>query len=163
MPWGSVFAMVGEDGRGMVWPDDVPQELAVRVVDEQGKTGELDRAPVSSEDPTKPKAVPSAPGRGRRAPGEPAVKEVPSDRDRTSRPKRAAGKKGKKEERPVLMAVPSARESSKELPLPLPLSAAKKPEAKPAPAAPPTPISQRPANPSNRPKRELPPYLRVVK
>src|SRR3954468_2218926 len=30
VPWGSVFAMVGEDGRGMVWPDDVPQELAVR-------------------------------------------------------------------------------------------------------------------------------------
>ena len=24
VPWPSVFAMVGEDGRGMVWPDDVP-------------------------------------------------------------------------------------------------------------------------------------------
>ena len=33
VPWTSVFAMVGEDGRGMVWPDDVPQELAVKVVD----------------------------------------------------------------------------------------------------------------------------------
>src|SRR5262245_53513798 len=31
VPWSSVFAMVGDDGRGMVWPDDVPQELAVRV------------------------------------------------------------------------------------------------------------------------------------
>src|SRR4051812_19162526 len=30
VPWSSVFAMVGEDGRGMVWPDDVPHELAVR-------------------------------------------------------------------------------------------------------------------------------------
>src|SRR3954471_24032605 len=28
VPWLSVFAMVGDDGRGMVWPDDVPQELA---------------------------------------------------------------------------------------------------------------------------------------
>ena len=28
VPWGSVFAMVGDDGRGMVWPDDVPSELA---------------------------------------------------------------------------------------------------------------------------------------
>src|SRR5688572_2420661 len=34
VPWSSVFAMVGEDGRGMVWPDDVPQELAVRVVED---------------------------------------------------------------------------------------------------------------------------------
>src|SRR5579883_1488941 len=37
VPWGSVFAMVGEDGRGMVWPDDVPAEVArqaqVRAVD----------------------------------------------------------------------------------------------------------------------------------
>src|SRR5690606_7024909 len=29
VPWMSVFAMVGDDGRGMVWPDDVPQELAI--------------------------------------------------------------------------------------------------------------------------------------
>ena len=29
VPWASgVFAMVGEDGRGMVWPDDVPPEVA---------------------------------------------------------------------------------------------------------------------------------------
>src|SRR5215467_14034388 len=35
VPWASVFAMVGDDGRGMVWPEDVPAELArqVRVVD----------------------------------------------------------------------------------------------------------------------------------
>ena len=35
VPWGSVFAMVGEDGRAMVWPEDVPVEVArqVRVVD----------------------------------------------------------------------------------------------------------------------------------
>src|ERR1700739_3656610 len=28
IPWSSVFAMVGENGRGMVWPDDVPPEIA---------------------------------------------------------------------------------------------------------------------------------------
>jgi stringent starvation protein B len=28
VPWVSVFAMVGDDGRGMVWPDDVPAEVA---------------------------------------------------------------------------------------------------------------------------------------
>lgn len=28
MPWTAIYALVGEDGRGMVWPDDVPSELA---------------------------------------------------------------------------------------------------------------------------------------
>ena len=28
MPWPSVFALVGSDGRSMVWPDDVPSEVA---------------------------------------------------------------------------------------------------------------------------------------
>ncbi len=28
LPWGSVFAMVDESQRAMVWPDDVPMELA---------------------------------------------------------------------------------------------------------------------------------------
>jgi stringent starvation protein B len=28
MPWSAVFALVGDDGRGMVWPDDVPAEVA---------------------------------------------------------------------------------------------------------------------------------------
>ena len=28
VPWASVFAMVGDDGRGMVWPEDVPAEVA---------------------------------------------------------------------------------------------------------------------------------------
>src|SRR5580700_10958607 len=27
VPWPSVFAMVGDDGRGMVWPEDVPAEV----------------------------------------------------------------------------------------------------------------------------------------
>ncbi len=27
IPWHAIFALVGEDGRGMVWPDDVPIEL----------------------------------------------------------------------------------------------------------------------------------------
>ena len=28
VPWASVFAMVGDDGRGMVWPEEVPPEIA---------------------------------------------------------------------------------------------------------------------------------------
>ncbi len=29
--WGAVFALVGEDGRGMVWPEDLPPEIAAEV------------------------------------------------------------------------------------------------------------------------------------
>src|SRR5438270_9082262 len=28
VPWASIFAMVGDDMRGMVWPDDMPPEVA---------------------------------------------------------------------------------------------------------------------------------------
>jgi stringent starvation protein B len=28
MPWAAIFALVGDDGRGLVWPEDVPPEVA---------------------------------------------------------------------------------------------------------------------------------------
>jgi stringent starvation protein B len=28
VPWTAVYALVGEDGRGMVWPEDIPPEVA---------------------------------------------------------------------------------------------------------------------------------------
>lgn len=28
VPWGAVYALVGEDGRGMVWPEDIPAEVS---------------------------------------------------------------------------------------------------------------------------------------
>jgi stringent starvation protein B len=30
IPWHAIFALVGEDERGMVWPDDVPPELVAQ-------------------------------------------------------------------------------------------------------------------------------------
>src|SRR4051812_6459906 len=30
IPWTSVYALVGDKGRGMVWPDDVPREVAAQ-------------------------------------------------------------------------------------------------------------------------------------
>src|SRR6478735_6497658 len=32
LPWGSVYALIGASGRGMVWPDDVPKEVAGQYV-----------------------------------------------------------------------------------------------------------------------------------
>lgn len=37
VPWDSVFALVGEDGRGMVWPEDLPKEIAAEVEREAGR------------------------------------------------------------------------------------------------------------------------------
>lgn len=30
VPWQAVYALVGEDGRGMVWPEDIPSEVAAQ-------------------------------------------------------------------------------------------------------------------------------------
>src|SRR5687767_594189 len=30
VPWKSIYALVGEDGRGMVWPEDIPPEVAAQ-------------------------------------------------------------------------------------------------------------------------------------
>jgi stringent starvation protein B len=159
VPWDSVFAMVGDDGRGMVWPDDVPQELAVRVVEEQ------QRKPVEVPPPS---AVPSTPRRGKgkqaQAAGETAEvagpRAVPSDASADRPSKGNGGKKSRKkkeEQRPVLVAVPAAPERPERAERP---AAARpdRPEAAPPSRQP--PASQRP--PTSRPKRELPPYLRVV-
>ncbi len=47
MPWASVFAIVGQDQRGMVWPDDVPPDSEFRYA----------QAPAQPP-PSKPKARP---------------------------------------------------------------------------------------------------------
>ena len=188
VPWLSVFAMVGDDGRGMVWPDDVPQELAVRVVDERGSAPALrEEGPASSRGGDKSGGRGEGKGKPRLQvqPG-PSSSEsgdagAPSERGpRTKRPRK------KKEEqrevaRPVLVAVPTPKKPSPKVeklddrreqggrtseasersasrdadkPAPSPAPKADKPEK--------VEKTERPAVPV-RPKRELPPYLRVVK
>jgi stringent starvation protein B len=157
VPWPSVFAMVGDDGRGMVWPDDVPQELAARVDDRPRPPGDAPVPPSS---------------RGGRA--KPRLAEEPVDSERAgASAKKKAGAKKKKDEaappaRPMLHAVPSPPASSPRLEKVTPLveKVESKPEAAPEPKAPPQEEKAAPAPrpaPTGRPKRELPPYLRVVK
>ncbi len=133
VPWSGVFAMVGEDGRGMVWPDDVPQELAV-------KTGAPADGPRAVETPSRPltrprsvpRAVPSAPeatpasepsnlrapkprrgaAGGRRA--SKLAEDVPSPPDDRASAKALAGTKRRKKKdeprpRPVLVSLPTAK------------------------------------------------------
>lgn len=179
VPWQSVFAMVGEDGRGMVWPDDVPQELAVKVVDPGDESGKVGRdAPAST-------GAASSRGRGgKKSSSAERAGEARAESERGGR----SGKKGrkKKEEaaRPVLVAVGGEAVSSKSAeksadrerrerrpeaatpaPSPAPAQSSRAPDGVTAvpSSRPPVPPSQRPGMGAPRPKRELPPYLRVVK
>ncbi|MGB5365778.1 MAG: hypothetical protein WBN14_05890, partial [Polyangiales bacterium] len=37
IPWEAVFALAGDDGRGMVWPDSMPQEITEEIEREAGR------------------------------------------------------------------------------------------------------------------------------
>jgi hypothetical protein len=127
VPWSSVFAMVGEDTRGMVWPDDVPLEVARSAQD-------------------RPPEI---------APRRPAPKVAAA---REAKPERAKAKRARK--RPALAAVPSEPGAAPGEARPSP---EKRAPARRAPAAAPAaPIAERAAG-TTRKRRELPPYLRVVK
>lgn len=110
MPYASIFALVGEDGRGMVWPDDVPPEVA------------------------------------RQSQQSPKTKERPGGRPRMLR---REDKRDEPEDVPKEIA--SERDVRTKIAI-VPEQAAGEPETSaPAPGTP------------RKPKRELPPYLRVVK
>ena len=205
VPWSSVFAMVGEDGRGMVWPDDVPQELAVKVVEPTTDSSRSEGGTVGTLGPVGTASASSnGSAAGRRAPrGSKLAEDVPS-RDSRESADRAAGssrgrgakkKTNKKDEqpRPMLVAVPSqpreaevaggeasaerrprvgtgdrpgdrpsARPERRDGVSAIPSAQASRgaPSSRIPPSAPPP--SQGRAD-GTRPKRELPPYLRVVK
>lgn len=63
VPWRSVFALVGDDGRGMVWPESMPSEIAQEIEREAQRSG---------------RAIPGAP------PAAKAEKREPSARARRS-------------------------------------------------------------------------------
>jgi stringent starvation protein B len=133
VPWASVFAMVGEDGRGMVWPDDVPAEVAKQA---QGRGPEA----VARKELPKPGAAP--------------VRETREAKVETTA-------KTKRRKRPPLSAVPDAQELLGS-PLKTPNGAGR---ASPSPVRPvvsPAPTPRPVAGPTRK-RRELPPYLRVVK
>jgi|HubBroStandDraft_1064217.scaffolds.fasta_scaffold09230_3 stringent starvation protein B len=123
VPWSSVFAMVGEDSRGMVWPDDVPVEVT---------RGAQDRGPDGTVRRPAPKVAP--------------VREA---RAEASKPKRAR-------KRPALAAVPNGAEpASGERSDPVRV-------LRHNPAITSVTAAKRAAD-TTRKRRELPPYLRVVK
>lgn len=158
VPWTSVFAMVGQDGQGMVWPDDVPPELA------------------QPQRPAEPK-VALAPAPAPAPASSPDLEEAEADAKPAAKAKaKRARKKGEKEATigpapsptpvpapapaaaPALAAAPAGPASSGDAPDAAASDAdagGESPAAKPAqPGAP---------GKGGKPKRELPPYLRVIK
>lgn len=117
IPYSAIFGLVGEDGRGMIWPESVPSEVAAAA----------------------PGRSPVAPAEKERRPKLQVAKGVPA-----------------KSEGP-------AKERTKEAKLPTAAAAKKAPPAAPVSAAPSR--GSRPAKEEEpaKKKRELPPYLRVVK
>jgi hypothetical protein len=153
VPWSSVFAMVGEDGRGMVWPDDVPAEVPLSRQGQQPQG-----AQAQPRQPTTMRAV------------EGSKKESKSDKESKgdAKPKRVR-------KRPPLVAVP---DGDAELPAKkgraarTPLTPVKQltdavQAASPRQVVSPAPHKRAPARTptvaAKGKKRELPPYLRVVK
>jgi len=137
IPWAVVFALVGDNGRGMVWPDDVPPEVTA-----QAENQARDKAK-AEEAAGRLRAVPAAPAEAPQA----AVAAAPAPKKRKSRAKK-----------PAAVPAPAKAEEAKAKPAP---KRKRKTEAQPEPAQAAEAAEAR--KPVAKGKRELPPYLRVVK
>lgn len=122
LPWNAIFGMVGDDGRAMLWPDDIPPEVAKMVPQSTGMS------PPSAKPGKKNTAGP------RRVP---KAKEAPA-------PGAADAPEAPRDVRQRLVSVSPGE------------STASPPPDRAQPETP-APEAQR------KPKRELPPYLRVIK
>ena len=154
MPWEAIFALVGDDGRGMVWPEDVPAEVA-RQSDLRGpapKPATKKRAPqvaplASSEEPEAEPAKPAGPPRLSVIPG--GMSTAPEVAVPPAAPMPALDEAAARET-PEVAAAPERQLALFEGGAPASESA----DEVPADQAP---------RPSVAPKRERPAWLRVVK
>lgn len=120
VPWSSVFAMIGDDTRCMVWPDDVPIEVA---------RGGPERVPEGPSRPVLPKLVAAAGAKAERPRTKRSRKRAPSEPP-AALPSRTISQQGAPQGEGALQ---------------------RKAVAAPGPGG------------RARKRRELPPYLRVVK
>ena len=102
LPWSAVYALIGASGRGMVWPDDVPKEVAGQYVVTTPKEEPKPRAAL--------RAVGAAPEKSRApraaAAPAPAVAAAPgSPARRASGGAGSSGAKKKRELPPYLRVV----------------------------------------------------------
>ncbi len=112
IPWTAIFAIVAENGRGMVWPDDVPAEVAAQIGPTAQKPAE---APAARSRGATLKAVPS--------PSEAAA--LKAKRAEAAKRKRASAKEAKALA-PAVEKIAPKREPQKQPALPVP-AASKRP------------------------------------
>jgi stringent starvation protein B len=149
VPWSAVFAIVSQDQRGMLWEADVPREVQVEqkkqpapaptaVPDKDGKPAKVGSGKSSSTGATKGKrpSLRAVEG-GHKKPAEPAPREAPPAAVKSAAPKPS-------------LKVEEAR-----------VAPGERPPAPPAEGKQNDEIVEPPRN--EKKKRELPPYLRVVK
>jgi stringent starvation protein B len=176
IPWSAVYALVGEDGRGMVWPNDVPPELVSQMQQKMGggaqpqKPARKQRAKLAAVDSSEAES-----GRSGSAPTSASSSKSGSSGGGRAKPEAARDDGGEAPEVPARSKpAPAEREPSRPNEKP-----ARSPEARPAASPrrevtpPSSPAAAPPAKPSagsagapagqKKPKRELPPYLRVIK
>lgn len=179
IPWPAVFALVGENGQAMVWAEDVPAEVAAQAQAQKA--------------PEKPRTHLRSVGEGESAPAAaPKAEAAPTEKKPAAKAgkmptKTVAGKAGAKgaakSKADAKSVSPKSAKTSAKTPSKTSKSAAdaasgKKPAAaapapRPEPAAAQALPAKKPAaskseaagstTEANKPKRELPPYLRVVK
>jgi stringent starvation protein B len=156
VPWSSVYALVGEDGRGMVWPDDVPPEVAAQMQQKAAPKPKLaavaqgapDKAPAKKLGAAEKKAAEPTPV-GQSARGAAAATTTVGQ---SARGAAAATTTERQQAKPPTKKKRSRRKTEKG---PAPKALAPVPD-EPAEA-------QQAARGSAKGKRELPPYLRVIK
>ena len=168
IPWPSVFALVGENGQAMVWAEDDPAEVAAQA--QAQKPVEKPRTHLRSvgEGESAPPPAPAPLEAAEKKPATKGGKATPKTKPAavaSKRPSKAAAKPKATKAK----AAPSKAAAKADVP-------AKAPEAAPVAAARPEPAKQArpeparatsptasPTSEGQKPKRELPPYLRVVK
>jgi len=144
IPWESVFAIVGEDGRGMVWPECMPTEIAAEVEHEAGRNRLRD---ASKPAPSTPSL--SADLRGRATAPAPSAGRAPEIRLAPT---------------PAPVAAVDRAESAIRKPRKPAIAAATSVPSQPAPnVRTPAKQARRSTDTGTGNKRPLPPYLRVVK
>jgi hypothetical protein len=148
LPWSSVYALIGASGRGMVWPDDVPKEVAGQYV------------VTTPKEEAKPRPALRAVG------AEPSPDEQAAKADAKKKKRARKAKEAKETEKATRAVRPKKKPEVAAEPAPEKSRAARPAQPAPAPAvaaAPGAPTRRGAAAPGAKKKRELPPYLRVVK
>ncbi|HEY4119245.1 MAG TPA: ClpXP protease specificity-enhancing factor SspB [Byssovorax sp.] len=153
LPWTAIYALVGEDSRGMLWQDDVPPEVALEM-----------QRPASA-------AAPAAAGKPAAKKGKPKLNAVDgggggaeSKPKKERPPARLRAARAVDDDAPASVdAAPTTPAAAEEVThdgeREAELRSARDGAADGEPSASPS----RPLEAGKKPKRELPPYLRVIK